>query len=197
MKNPSTWSSFSKASATKSQLPSAAQAERKLPRQACEMLILGVSADRADVFTLVRVVHVREARVVELQIRAAELPEAAHLVAVGEDEVGPERVQIGIDAWVDRGLAAPVVHHAWRRNRQLRDVLRDGALEKAERVPEDRLRDPQLAVDVQRRGRELDVALFVVKLDLDLAGLFRDSVELVDEVHMPRCTAELTISGGL
>src|SRR5262249_38978870 len=41
------------------------------------------------------------------------------------------------------------------------------------------------------------VALLVVELDLDLAGLFRDPVELVDEVHVPRGAAELAVGGGL
>ena len=42
-----------------------------------------VAADRRDVAALLGVVQVREARVVELQVRAAELAEAAHLLAVG------------------------------------------------------------------------------------------------------------------
>ena len=41
-----------------------------------DVLPLGVAADRGDVLALVRVVHVREARVVELEVRAAELAEA-------------------------------------------------------------------------------------------------------------------------
>ena len=46
-----------------------------------DVLPLGVAADRGDVLALVRVVHVREARVVELEVRAAELAEPAHLLA--------------------------------------------------------------------------------------------------------------------
>ena len=51
-----------------------------------------------DVLALVRVVQVREARVVELEVRAAELAEAADLLAVRGGQVGPERVQVGVDA---------------------------------------------------------------------------------------------------
>ena len=70
-------------------------------------------------------------------------------------------------------------------------------LQELERVAEDRLRDAELPVDVQRRGRELDVALLVVELDGDVAGFLRDAVELVDEVHVPRLAAELAVGRGL
>ena len=60
-----------------------------------DVLALGVAADRRDVVALVRVVHVREARVVELEVRAAELAEPAHLLAVGGGQVGPELVEVG------------------------------------------------------------------------------------------------------
>ena len=158
-----------------------------------DVLALGVAADRGDVLALVRVVHVREARVVELEIRAAELAEPPHLVPVRGRQVGPEPVQVGIDGRVDRRLAAAVVDHARRRDRQLRLVARHRLLEEAEVVAEDRLRDAELAVDVQRRGRELDVALLVVEVDGDVAGLLRDPVELVDEVHVPGRPAELAV----
>ena len=51
-----------------------------------------------DVLALRRVVEVGEARVVELEVRAAELAEAAHLLAVGGGQVGPERVEVRVDA---------------------------------------------------------------------------------------------------
>ena len=40
-----------------------------------DVLALGIAADRGDVLALVRVVHVGEARVVELEVGAAELAE--------------------------------------------------------------------------------------------------------------------------
>ena len=66
-------------------------------------------------------------------------------------------------------------------------------LQELKGVAEDRLRDAELAVDVQRRGRELDVALLVVELHGDVAGFLRDAVELVDEVHVPGRAAELAV----
>ena len=67
-----------------------------------DVLALGVAADRGDVVPLMRVVHVREARVVELQVGAAELAEPAHLVPVGGRQVGPELVERRVHGRVDR-----------------------------------------------------------------------------------------------
>ena len=52
----------------------------------------------ATYFALVGVVHVGEARVVELEVRAAELAQSPHLLAVGGGQVGPERIEVGVDA---------------------------------------------------------------------------------------------------
>jgi hypothetical protein len=46
---------------------------------------------------------------------------------------------------------------------------------------------------VQRRGRELDLAVLVEEFDRDVAGLLADPVELVDEVHVPGGAAELAV----
>ena len=67
------------------------------------VLVLGVAADRRDVVALLRVVQVREARVVELEVGAAELAEPAHLLAVRGGQVGPELVEVGVDV---RSIAA-------------------------------------------------------------------------------------------
>jgi hypothetical protein len=49
-------------------------------------------------------------------------------------------------------------------------------------------------VDVQRRRRELDVALLVVELDLErVVGDLLDAAELVDEVHVPGGAPELAV----
>ena len=53
-----------------------------------DVLALGVAADRGGVRPLRRVVEVGEARVVELEVGAAELAEPPHLLAVGGGEVG-------------------------------------------------------------------------------------------------------------
>jgi hypothetical protein len=67
------------------------------------VLVLRVAADRAHVLAVLRVVDVGEARVVELEIRAAELGDATHLLPVCSDEVGPELVELGVERLVDRG----------------------------------------------------------------------------------------------
>src|SRR5262249_3110479 len=158
-----------------------------------DVLPLRVAADRGDVLALVRVVHVREARVVELEVRAARFAEPPHLLAVRGDETGPELVEGRVDGRVDRRLAAAVVDHARRRDRQLRHSGRRLLVHEGEVVAEDRLRDAELAVDVQRRGRELDVAVGAVEPDRDVPRFLRDAVELVDEVHVPRRAAELAV----
>jgi hypothetical protein len=88
------------------------------------------------------------------------------------------------------------VDHARRGDRQLRRLaVGDARLQVREGIPEDRLRDAEPAVDLHRRGRELDVALLVVELDLQVAGCLRHAVELVDEVHVPRRAAKLAVGG--
>ena len=47
------------------------------------MLVLGVAPDLTDVLALARVVQVSQARVVELEVRAAELVDTANLLTVG------------------------------------------------------------------------------------------------------------------
>ena len=66
-------------------------------------------------------------------------------------------------------------------------------LQVLERLAEDRLGDAELAVDVERGGRPLDVALGVVELDREVARRLGDAVERVDEVHVPGGAAELAV----
>ena len=122
-------------------------------------------------------------------------PRRPHLLAVGGDEVGPERVQLRVDGRVDGGPAAAVVDHARRRDRQPRDGRLHRVAEELEVLAEDRLRDAQLALDVESGRRELDLAVLVHELDRDVSGLVRDPVELVDEVHVPGGAAELAVRG--
>ena len=162
-----------------------------------DVLALGIAADRGGVRPLGRVVQVREARVVELQVRAAELAEPPHLIAIGGGEVGPEGVEIGVDVFVERSAAAAPVHHARRGDRQLGDSSRDRVPEERERLAEDRLRDADPAVDVERGRTELDVSRFVVERDLDPVVAWVNAVEAVDEVHVPRRAAELAVGRSL
>ena len=61
------------------------------------VLVLGVAADLGDVLALLGVVEVGERGVVELQVGAAGVAEPADLLGVGGGEVGPERVELGVD----------------------------------------------------------------------------------------------------
>src|SRR4051794_35121974 len=161
------------------------------------MLAVGVAALRGDELALPGGVQGREARVVELEVRAAELAEPPHLLAVRRGEVAPERVQLRVDGRVDRRAAAAVVDHARRRDRQLRGRFLDGAVEEAEVVAEDRVREPEPPADVHPGEDGLDIALVAVEGDPQLLlGHRRDAVELVDEVHVPRPAAELAVGHG-
>jgi hypothetical protein len=85
------------------------------------------------------------------------------------------------------------VDHARRRDGQLGGRGRDRVLHEAEGVGEDRFVQRDGLVDAQRRRRELQPALAVAELDGDGALDGLDPTELVDEVHVPRGTAELAV----
>ncbi len=116
------------------------------------VLVVGIAADLDHVLALRRIVEVGEARVVQLQVGAAELAEARDLLAVGRREVVPEHVEVGIDRLVDGGTAAAVVHHARRRDRQLRHGRRHGVAQERELAAEDRVLERARA----RRSRSAD-----------------------------------------
>ena len=86
----------------------------------CSCCSFGSSPRWPRALAQLRVVEVGEARVVELQVAAAGRGERRDLGAVGRGEVGPERLEVRVDLACDRGAAAAVVHHARRRDRQLR-----------------------------------------------------------------------------
>ncbi len=156
----------------------------------CDVLLVQVgrvAADRLDVLALGRVVDVGEAGVVELQVAAAELVGAVHLLGVGLDEVIPEGVDIRIDVAIDRRVAAAVMDHARRRDRQLRRLPGVRVVtQEGEGVGEDRLAQPDLAGDAHRRRRVVVGALLVLELDVQRLALdLGDALELVDEVHVP------------
>src|SRR5690606_13365752 len=84
-----------------------------------QVLVLAVAADLIDVGALARIVEVREARVVNLQVGAAEPAEFLDLPRVDFGEGGPELLHVGIDGRIDGRSAAAVVDHAGRGFRQL------------------------------------------------------------------------------
>ena len=85
-----------------------------------------------------------------------------------------------------------------RGDRQLRrHAAGDLALQEHEVVGEDRVVEVDLVGDGDRGRRELDVAVGVVELDLDVAGDLLHAAELVDEVHVPGRAAKLTVGRAL
>ena len=161
------------------------------------MQVLGVAALRGDQRALLGVVEVGQAGVVELEVGAAELAEPAHLLGVRRGEVGPERLEVGVDRLVDRGPAAAVVDHVGRGDGQLRDLVPlDHRLQELERVAEDRVAQPDPVVDAERRRLEVEVARLVVEVHGELLVGRVDALELVDEVHVPRRTPELAVGRG-
>ena len=161
------------------------------------MLVLGVAPLRREHRALRRIVQVRQRRVVQLQVGAAERGDRVHLLVVGRGQVVPELVLVRIDRLVDRGRAAAVVHHARRRDGQLRRPGRDDRLQEREVLAEDRIVDADLAVDLQRGRGEVEVAVGVAEVHLDLLVGLAHAVELVDEVHVPRRAPELAVGRGL
>ena len=125
--------------------------------------------------------------VVELQVAAAELVDAAQLLAVGLRQVGPELLDVRIDVMVDRGVPAAVVDHARRRDRELGRLLRERVVaQERERVGEDRLAQRDLVRHAHRRRRVVVRPLLVVELHVQRLALdLGDAAERVDEVHVP------------
>ena len=171
-------------------------------RMYCSCWCSASRALRRDDLALLRVVEVGQAGVVELEVGAAEVGDAAQLLGVRRGEVGPELVELGVDGLVDGGTTAAVVDHARRRDRQLRGEavggLSHGLLQELERVAEDRVAERDAVVHLQRGGLEVEVAVGVVEVHLHLlVGVAVDALELVDEVHVPRRTTELAVRRGL
>ena len=158
--------------------------------------MLGVAADRRDVRRCSG--SFRYARLVSSSWRYVQpsSPSRADLLAVGGDEVAPERVEVRVDVLVDRRPPAAVVDHARRRDRQLRRRRRHRVLQEAEIVAEDRLREPTLPVDVQRGGVNSTSPSSLWKRTV-IARPRSDPVELVDEVHVPGAAAKLAVGGRL
>ena len=159
--------------------------------------MLGVLAAPADLGALRRVVEVGQRGVVELQVGAAESAQAGDLVGVGGGQVGPELLDVGVDRRVEHGGAAAVVHHVRRRDRLLGHGRGHLRLGEREVLAEDGAVQVDLAVDVQRGGRALDVARRVMELHFQVAGRLGHAAEGIDEVHVPGGAAELPVGGRL
>ena len=165
----------------------------------CSWRWLGSPPIASDVLPLGRVVDVGEARIVELQIAAAQRVGAAQLFGVGRGQVVPEVLHVGIYRLLDRGVAAAVVDHAGRGDRQLRGLPGIGVVaQEGERVREDGLADTDLAANPHRGGRVVVLALVVAELHVEhLAGDLLDPLERVDEIHVPRGPSKLAVGDRL
>ena len=149
------------------------------------------------VLALLRIVEIRETRVVELQILAAALAELDDLLRVHRTQVVPELFHARIHAHVDRRAAAAVVDHARRGNRQLRRAVADDRFQELEVVAEDAAVEVQLARHAQAGRREIDVALVAVEVHGDVLLDLLHAADLVHEVHVPRRAAELAVGDAL
>jgi hypothetical protein len=86
------------------------------------------------------------------------------------------------------------VDHVRRRDGQLRDLVTlDHGLQELERVAEDRVPEPDPVVDAQGGGLEVEIAGLVAEVHRQLLVGRVDTLELVDEVHVPRRTPELAV----
>ena len=167
---------------------------RLIVRDVGEVLLVAVLAARVELGALRGVVEVGEARVVELEVGAADVGEALDLQRVDVREVVPEVADVRVDRGVDRGPPAAVVDHARRGDRQLRRArAADGIGEKREVLAEDRVVKRQALVHARPRRRELDRAPVVAEARLHRVLRALDAAELVDEVHVPGGAAQLPV----
>src|ERR1019366_10611161 len=86
--------------------------------------------------------------------------------------------------------------HARAWDGQLRRALGDG-LEIGEILAEDALFELELAGDSQRCRGELDVALLVMKLNLEVILNLGRTTQLIQEIHVPRGAPELAVGNAL
>ncbi len=160
------------------------------------MLLVAIAAALGDIVALRRIVEIGEARIIQLQVGAPKLAQRLDLIGVDLLQVVPEQAHLRIHGRIDDGGAAPVVHHARGRDRELRRVPRDG-LQKREVLAEDGLVELERARHPQRRRIELDVAFLVVELDFQSVHGARHATHLVEKVHVPGATAKLTVRDAL
>ena len=149
------------------------------------------------VVALLRIVEIRKARVVELQIGAAALAELRDLARIDGGEITPEIFHAWIDRLVDGGTPTAVVHHAGRRNRELRRAALHHRFQEIEVIAEDAAVERQLAFHLEARGREVHIALVAVKMHGDVLLNLAHTADLVQKVHVPRRAAEFAVGDAL
>ena len=158
------------------------------------MDVLGVLTAPGDVLPLRRVVHVRQGRVVKLEVTAALGGEPLDLVVVRGPQVGPELLGVRVDGLGDdRPDAGPVVDHRRRGDRQLGNGVPGDRLEEREGLTEDRLVHRQPPRHTDRVRRVGDVPLLVVERRQQAPLDLGDPADLVHEVHVPGRPPELPV----
>src|SRR5579875_1876025 len=162
------------------------------------VLVQRVASDLGDVRALRGVVHVSQARVVQLEVTAAEVVKLPDFLGVGRGQVVPELPEVRVHLLVDRGAAAPVVHHAGRRDGELGRLPGGHVVpDERERAGEDGLGQGDRRDDVRRRRRPLKAPVLVAEGDPDRVVLdLPDAAERVDEVHVPRLAAQFAVGRG-
>src|SRR5262249_36271583 len=144
-----------------------------------------------------RVAHVGEIDIVNLQIRASSLGKAVDLLAVEAREILIEHVEIRIGLRVDGLAATTKMHVGWGWNGLLGRDFGDG-FQVREIIDEDAAlwtRQPPNHTDTRRC--EVDVALLGMESDLDTRLVYLGIPELGEEIHMPHLAAEFAIGRDL
>lgn len=140
----------------------------------------------------VRVAEVGEVCVVELDEAAAGLVERVEFLLVHAGEVLEEDVEVRVCRNVDAGAAAAEVDHCGGGNADFgcgcAAILLDGLLEEVEVVDLDGVRVAQFAGDDEGWRREA-----VLVADVANLALLLDAREVLQEVEMEVCAAELAI----
>ena len=157
-----------------------------------DVRVLAVFAHLVHLLALRRIVQIRQADVVQLQIGAAQLREFGDLLRVDLRQIVPEFVDIGINRGIDGRAPAAIVHHAGRWNGELGRRVRH-RLQEREVVAEDAFVELELALDLQGRGGEFDHALLIAKLHLHVVLHLGGAAHLVEEIHVPGSAAELAV----
>ena len=124
-------------------------------------------------------------------------PERGDLVAVGGDEVGPEALDVGVDGAVDGRRARRGSRPSTGGDRQLRGGVGALSLRKVKasaKIGLVEVHPPSTAIAAAPNSSFSSALRNAIGI---VPGGLVDPAELVDEVHVPRRTAELAVGGAL
>ncbi len=159
------------------------------------MLVLRVATELLDVLALRGVVEIGEARVIELQIGAAESAEPGDLFGVDALQVGPEQLHVRIDVRIEHRLDAAVVNHARRGNRAASASASSPTSGTRSRHRRSSSRSTAARSRAVPTGLKEMSPLLAVERDLQVrVGLHvRETADLLDEVHVPGVATDLAV----